>query len=112
MVKLGRIGIATEMSMLSSHNAFPRERNFVAALNIMCYLKGKHNSCLDLDPTYPEIVHDKLESVEEAIPLNTPTPLSKSVELWMMVDSDYAGDNTNMRSHYGFMIFSNLALIY
>ena len=57
MVELGLIDISTEVSMLSYHNDYPHKGNFVSALHIMSYLKGKHNSRLDLDPTYPAIVH-------------------------------------------------------
>ena len=51
MVELVLIGISTEVSMLSPHNAYPYEGHSIAALNIMSYLKEKHNSILDLDPT-------------------------------------------------------------
>ena len=99
MFELVRIDIATEVSMLSSKNAYPREGHLVSDLNIMSYLKGKHNSCLDIDPTYTDIVYDKLETekdwsayygdVKEAIPPNAPTHLGKSVDLHMMVDSNH-----------------------
>ena len=118
MVELGRIDIATE---LSSHNAYPQEGHFVSALYMMYYLNGKHNSCLALDLTYPTIVYEDFETekdwtdsygnVNEAIPPNAITPLGKSVDLRMMVDSDHSGDKTTRRSCTGFMIFSNLDLI-
>ena len=41
MVELVHIDITISVSMLSSHNAYPHEGYFVAALNIMSYLKGK-----------------------------------------------------------------------
>ena len=44
MVELGRIDIATKVSMLSSYLAFPREGHLEAALHIMGYLRLKHNS--------------------------------------------------------------------
>ena len=55
MVELGRIDIATEVSLFSSHLAYPREGHFEEALHIMVYLRQKHNSRLVFDPTYPNI---------------------------------------------------------
>ena len=44
MVELGRIDIATEVSMLSSYLACPREGHLENALHVMGYLRLKHNS--------------------------------------------------------------------
>ncbi len=118
MVELGRIDIATEVSMLSSYLACPREGHLENALHIMGYLQLKHNSRLIFDPTYPNIdqtacpSYDWMEfygNVEEAIPPNMPPPLGKDVDLCMMVDSEHAGDKTTRRSCTGFIIFCNLA---
>jgi hypothetical protein len=51
MVKLGHIDIATEVSLLSSHLAYPRKGNLKTALHIMSYLSHKHNTQLIFDPT-------------------------------------------------------------
>ncbi len=67
----------------------------------MAYLKAKHNSRLVFDPTYPDINQSSFHKcdwkefygdVAEALPLDTPTPLGKDVNIRMMVDSDHAGD--------------------
>ena len=55
MVEIGRIDIMTEVSMLSSHLAMPREGHLDAVLHVYAYLKKKYNSRLALDPTYPTI---------------------------------------------------------
>jgi len=55
MVELGRVDIATEISLFSSHLAYPREGHLEAALQVMGYLKQKHDSRLIFDPTYPKI---------------------------------------------------------
>ncbi len=47
--------------------------------------------------------------MEEAIPPNMPSPLSKDVDLRMMVDSDHEGGKKSRRSCTGFIIFCNLA---
>ena len=108
MVELGRIDIAVEVSMLSSFLAMPRKGHMTAALFCMSYLKQRHNSKIYLDPSYPDIDHDKFKQdanwtafygdVKEAIPVNAPKPLGKDVDLRMFVDSDHAGDKTNRRA--------------
>ena len=121
MVELGRIEIVTEVSILSSHNTYLHEGHILSALHIISYLKGRNNSRMALDRTYPEIVYEKSETekdwtafygnVKEVIPTNAPTHLGKSVDLHMMVDIDHPVDNTTRRSRTGFMIFVNLYLI-
>ncbi|KAL7545200.1 hypothetical protein ACHAWF_014099 [Thalassiosira exigua] len=59
MIELGRIDIATKVSLLLSHLALPREGHMEVALHVMGYLDKKHNSRLVLDPSYPEISHDR-----------------------------------------------------
>ncbi len=101
MVELAPIDIATEVSMLSSYLACPREGHLENALHVMGYLQLKHNSQLIFDPTYPAIdltafpsfnwteFHD---NVDKAIPPNMPPPLGKDIDLCMMVDSDHVGE--------------------
>jgi hypothetical protein len=55
MVELGRIDIMTEVSMLASHSALPREGHLDAVVRVFSYLKHKHNSRMVFDPTYLEI---------------------------------------------------------
>ncbi len=55
MIELSRVDIATEISLLSLHLAYPREGHLDTALHVMGYLKQKHNSQLIFDPTYPDI---------------------------------------------------------
>jgi hypothetical protein len=120
MIEIGRIDIATEVSLLSSYLAQPHEGHLEAALHIMGYLKLKHNSRLIFDPTYPTINMNQFPQydwtefygdVSEAIPPDMPPPLGKDVDLRMMVDSDHAGDKTRRRSRSGILIFLNMALI-
>jgi hypothetical protein len=120
MVEIGRIDIATEVSLLSSHLAYPREGHLDAALHIMAYLRAKHNSRLVFDPTYPEIDMTVFQQcdwkefygdVSEAIPTDAPEPLGKDVDVRMMVDSDHAGDKLTRRSRTGYLIYVNNALV-
>ena len=120
MVEIVRIDIVTEVSMMSSHNAYPREGHFETFLHMMGYLKGRHNSRLAMDPNYPTVNEDIFKDqdwsqqygyIKEAIPINAPPPIGKAVVLRMMVDSDQAGDETDRCSRMGDMIFVNMAFI-
>ncbi len=120
VVELGCIDIATEVSMLSFYLACPCEGHLENALNVMGYLRLKHNLRLIFDPTYPDIDLTAFPSfewtefygnVDEAIPPDMPSPLGKDVDLHMMVDSDHAGEKRTHRFRTGFIIFCNLAPI-
>jgi hypothetical protein len=89
MCKIGRIDIATEVSLLSLHLGYLWEGHLDAALCVMGYLWLKYNSQLIFDPTYPFIddstfQHHNWEEfygdVQEAIPTNAPPPLRKEVD--------------------------------
>jgi hypothetical protein len=120
-VEIGRIDVATEVSLLSSFMAYPREGHLEALLHIMAYLRDKHNSRMYFDPTYPDIDYEAFNDgadwkefygdVKEATPPNAPEPRGKDIDLRMMVDSDHAGDKSNRRSRSGFLIFLNMSLI-
>jgi hypothetical protein len=92
MVELGRIDIATEVSLLSFHLAYPHEGHLETALHIMSYLSQKHNTRLIFDPTYPKIDIGQFPqynwtefygNVEEAIPVDIPEPLGKDLDIHM-----------------------------
>ena len=62
MVEIGRSDIATEVSMMSSHNDYPREGHFETVLHMMGYLKGRHNSRIAMDPNYHTVNEDSLKA--------------------------------------------------
>jgi hypothetical protein len=120
IVELGRIDIATEVSMLAAHNALPREGHLAAVFRIYSYLKTKPNARLIFDPTYSDINYKSFPhknwsefygDIEEAIPPNAPRPLGKPVELRCYVDADHAGDKLTCRSRTGILIYINNAPI-
>ena len=91
----------TEVSMLASHLAMPREGHLEAIFHIYAYLKQKYNWRLAFDPTYLSIELSDFKEcgwkqsygdVTEAMPPNAPEPTGKDVDLWMCVDSDHAGE--------------------
>ncbi len=120
MVDLDSIDITTEVLLLSSHSALPREGHMDATLHIIAYLGIHHNSCLCMDPTYPYIDNFQLplmnwkefySNVTEPILPNPPKPLGKPVDIRMFVDSDHGGDKQTRQSHSGFLVYVNIALV-
>ena len=98
---MGRIDIATEVSLLASHVALPRKGHLHNVFYIYAYLKKRHNSRLALDPSYPRIdmrtFHqadwtDFDGEVKEAIPDNAPEPRGKPIILRALVDFDHSKD--------------------
>jgi hypothetical protein len=80
-IELSWVDIMTEVSMLTSHLALPREGHLVGTLQVFAYLEKKHNARMVFDPTYPIIdrsvipTHDWkyfYGNVKEAIPPNAP----------------------------------------
>ena len=119
-VELGRVDIITEVSMLASYLANPRDGHLDAALHLYSYLKGHHNARLVLDPSYPEIKQDDFirrdwdnfyGEVTEELPPDMPEPLGREVDLRLFVDSSHANDKLNRRSRTGFYIYINEALV-
>jgi hypothetical protein len=106
-VELGQIDVAIKISMVFSYLACPCKGHLENALHVMGYLQLKHNSQLIFDPTYPDIDQTAFPTfkgkefygnVEDAIPPNMPPPLVKDVDLYMMVDSDHAGEKRTRHS--------------
>ena len=55
MVKLGRVDICLEVSMMSSHLALPHEGHLSQLFHIFAYLKKYHNTKMVFDPSDPVI---------------------------------------------------------
>ena len=90
MVELGRIDIITEVSMLASQLALPREGHLEAVFHIFGYLKGHHNARMVFDPTYPTPDMSMFQEhywcyfygdVKEVIPPNAPETRGKEDDL-------------------------------
>ena len=115
---MGRVDIIAEVSMLASHSALPREGHLEALLHVYGYLDNNHNAAMVFDPTHPDIDYEAFKdcdwnefygNVKEPIPPNAPAPRGKPVDLRMMVDADFAGDQLTRRSRSGHIIFLNMA---
>jgi len=120
IVKLGRIDILTEVSMLSAHNALPRDGHLEAIYHIFSYLKSHENSRLVFDPAYPTIddrrfhVTDWTDFYPDAcdeLPPHMPEPRGLPVDITCFVDADHAGNLVTRRSQTGILIFVNKAPI-
>ena len=112
MVELGRIDIATEVSMLAAYSAAPRQGHLAAVLHVFAYLKKHPRSKLVLDPKYvdhdPHTEHDWKDfygDAKEIIPDDMPDPLGMHMQMTCFVDSDHAGDMVTRRSRTGVLIF-------
>ena len=119
MVEIGRVDIITEVSMLASCMAAPRDGHLEAVFRLFAYLEKKHNSRVVFDPTYPNIDMSQFKDcdwkefyveAEEAIPPNAPVARGKEVDIRLYVDSDHAGDRATRRSRTGFLVYLNSAL--
>jgi hypothetical protein len=114
--ELGRIDILTEVAMLSSHNALPRQGHLEAVLDIFAYLKRHPAAAIVFDDKIPDLDDRRFKKVDwrdiygdvsEPLPPNMPTPLGNPVEIHCFVDADHAGNLVTRRSHTGIIIFLN-----
>jgi len=112
IVELGRADLTTEVSMLSSHLAMPREGHLDAVFHMFAHLKHHANSEMVFDPSVPVINAADFPKENEQLPPNMPKPLGKAFTLSVFVDADHAGDNLTRRSRSGFIVFLNNAPIY
>ena len=118
IVELGRVDLITEVSLLSSQLALPREGHLAVVFRLFAFLKHRHNAVMTFDPTYPDIDmsvfkecdwKEFYEDTGEPIPPNAPEPRGKEVDLRLFVDSDHAGDKVNRRSRSGYFLYLNMA---
>jgi hypothetical protein len=118
--EIGRIDILTEVSMLSSHNAMPREGHLDAVLDIFAYLKQHPQAAILFDESEPNIDERRFKKVDwsdiygpvqEELPPGMPIPLGNPVSIHCFVDADHAGNLATRRSHTGIIIFINMSPI-
>ena len=57
MIEIRQTDINSKVSLLSSYSAMARHGHYEAALNVMGYLKLRHNSRLMFDPSHPNKDH-------------------------------------------------------
>ena len=54
-MEVGRVDIITEVSMMASQMAMPREGNLEVVFHVLAFLCQKYNSSMVFDPNYPVI---------------------------------------------------------
>ncbi|KAI2506381.1 Reverse transcriptase (RNA-dependent DNA polymerase) [Fragilaria crotonensis] len=118
-IELGRIDIAMETSMLSSHLALPRDGHLQAVYHIFGY-PGKPKRTLAFDPSHPDIDETRFKECDwrdfyrdakECIPGDAPEPRGNFMSTHCFVDADHAGNRITRRSQTGILIFCNRAPI-
>jgi hypothetical protein len=115
-VKLGRINITTEVSMLASYTIAPRLGHFQAMLHVFAFLYHHPRCRLVFDDSYVKIQDDETITDEwrefypdakEDVPPNAPRALGKPVQMITFCDADHAGDLLTRRSRTGVLIYLN-----
>ena len=104
-VELGRIDIATEVSMLASFMVSSRVEHLHAIMHMFTYLCCHEYSCLVFD--LREFAHPCntqgvnwtgwYTEAKEVIPSNAPKPLGRGVQMTCYVDADHAGSKLTQR---------------
>ena len=123
MVELGRVDIAVEVSLMSSHMAMPRMGHLDQLYHIFSYLKSHHNTEMVLDPSDPIIDKSLFDRQDwstsefgvidkEDMPPNAPETRGQGFTISAYVDSDHAGDSVTRKSRSGFLVYCNCALVY
>ena len=132
MVELGCVDNCTEVSMISSHLALPREGHLEAVFHMFAYLKKNHNSEMVFDPSEPDIdvsdfpreywslsiYGDVREDIPPTCPFaesglaDMPAPRGVGFTMTVYVDCDLGGYCVTRRSRTGFSVFLNGAPIH
>lgn len=121
--EIGRVDIVTEVSMLSSYQASPREGHLEQVYHIFAYLKRKPKLTLYFDPSLPnidpswsngdapEVFKQTYRDAEEQIPPPhmLPPPRGRPITITAFVDASHAANKVTRRSHTGFVLFINRA---
>ena len=122
-IEIGRVDILTEVSMLSSYQASPREGHLEQIHHIFAYLKNKPKLTLYFDPDIPNIdpswssgdtpetFKETYRDAKEELPPDhmLPQPRGRPVSTTAFVDASHAANKVTRRSHTGFVIFVNKA---
>jgi hypothetical protein len=117
-VELGRIDICTEVSVMSSYTAMPREGHLEALFHIFAYLSSHDRSKIVMDDELaiipPEEEKDFSEFypfAKDVMPEEMPEPRGKEVQITMFVDASHAANMVTRQSRTGVLIYVNRAPI-
>ena len=122
-IEIGRVDINTEVSLLSSFQAAPREGHLNQLLRIVAFLKRKPKLTLYFDPAQAQLdenmfngsdytqFRDHYRDAVEELPDRRPKPRGRMVKVICFVDASHAANRVNRKSHTGYVIFINRAPI-
>ena len=124
-MELGRVDIQLEVALMSQYQTSPRTGHLESVYHIFHYLMRLPMKRLVMDPNHvPCDEHNfyNLASTEdwkefygeikEEDPPRMPEPLGAPVKMVAFVDSNHAGNVVTRRSHSGFLVFIQNALMY
>ena len=124
IVKLGRVDVCLEVSMMSSHLALPRKGHMEQVMQIFGYLRKYHNAELVFDPSDPTINEQDFERRDwassefghvedkEDLPPNMPEPRALGFTIVAKIDADHASHTVTRRSRTGILVYLNCSLIH
>ena len=123
IVELGRVDICTEVSMMASCMALPREEHLKQLFHIFSYLDSHDNGVMVFDPSYKIVEPGTFErqdwlhcgygtDLTIELPPDMPEKRGLGFVVTAKVDSDHAGDSMTRRSRTGFFVYCNNALVY
>ena len=122
-IEIGRVDINTEISLLSSFQAAPREGHLNQLLRIVAFLKRKPKLTLYFDPSQAQLDENMFNSNDhnhfkdhyrdavEELPDRRPKPRGRAVKMIAFVDASHAANRVTRKSHTGYVIFINRAPI-
>jgi hypothetical protein len=119
-IELGRIDIAMEVSMLSTHLVMPQEGHLNQVCHMFGYLKSKPKKTIAFDPNHPDVDesqfvkcdwHDFYQGAKELIPGDMPDPKGKIVSTHCFVDADHAGNRLTRRLQVEILLFVKQSLM-
>ena len=121
-IKLGRIDIIMEVSVLSQHQCQPREGHWAAVYCVLWYLKWNlkeisgrivfDSKIPDIDkqlfhPSNKSVWEEFYQYAEDSITGNAPPTRGKPVYVGCYGDANHAGNMLIRQSHTGIVIFVN-----
>lgn len=122
-IEIGRVDINTEISLLSSFQAAPREGHLNQLLRVVAFLKRKPKLTLYFDPARAHVEEnmfngsnrdqfkDHYRDAVEELPDRMPKPRGRMAKIVCFVDASHAANKVNRKSHTGYVIFINRAPI-
>ena len=115
--------ICTEVFMMASCMALPREGHLDQLFHIFSHLDSHDNAVMVFDPSCKVVEPGTFERQEwsdcacgsdlkEELPKDMPKRRGLGFIVTAFVDSDHAGDSVTRRSRTGFFVYCNNALVY